>query len=278
MSCAYAVQVEEKLYIGGGWTRSVDDGLSVFQYEAGQDKWLKLKQYRWRRFAMAALQKKLTLVGGLDTSTQTLKATNQIAVWEEKGMSHQWTHPYPPMPTHRYSPAVATLNQWLVVAGGYDDGHNELAAVELLNIDSQQWMSMTPLPMKCDSVTSAIVQHELFLVGGTLTTTLAMSLPDSSSCTTTKTWRTLTAPPLKRTAAITFHGALLAFGGRHGKYRSKAIHIYQPTTNDWSKVEDLPTARSSCSCTLLASGEILVAGGRESDGYSSRVDVATVCS
>ena len=87
---------------------------------------------------MAALQKKLTLVGGLDTSTQTLKATNQIAVWEEKGMSHQWTHPYPPMPTHRYSPAVATHNQWLVVAGGYDDGHNELAAVELLNTDSQQ--------------------------------------------------------------------------------------------------------------------------------------------
>jgi len=77
-----------------------------------------------------------------------------------------------------------------------------IVAVELLNIDidSQQWMSTTPLPMKCDSVTSAIVQHELFLVGGTLTTTLAMSLPDSSSCTTTKTWNTLTAPPLKRTA------------------------------------------------------------------------------
>jgi len=104
------------------------------------------------------------------------------------------------------------------------------------------WIFMTPLPMKCDSVTSTIVQHELFLVGGTLTTTLAMSLPDSSCCTTTKTWRTLTAPPLKRTAAITFCGALLAFGGRHGKYRSKAIHIYQPATNDWSKVEDLPTA------------------------------------
>jgi len=36
------------------------------------------------------------------------------------------------------SPAVATHNQWLVVAGGYDDGHNELVAVELLNTDSQQ--------------------------------------------------------------------------------------------------------------------------------------------
>ena len=74
------------------------------------------------------------------------------------------------------------------------------------------WIFMTPLPMKCDSVTSTIVRHELFLVGGTLTTTLAMSLPDSSCCTTTKTWRTLTAPPLKRTAAITFCGALSIWG------------------------------------------------------------------
>ena len=230
---------------------------------------------------MISLKKQLTLVGGLDTSTQTLKVTNQIAVWEEKGVSCQWTHPYPSMPTHRYSPAVATYNQWLVVAGGLDDGHNELAEVELLNTDSQQWLSTAPLPVKCNSVTSAVVQHDLFLLGGTLTTTLVVSLPDitqrsSASSTSTKIWRSLPSPPLKRAAAIAHCGALLAFGGRHGKYRSTAIHLYQPSTNSWCKVGDLRTAQSSCACTLLPSGEFLVAGGRESNGYSSQVDVAMV--
>ena len=67
---------------------------------------------------MAAMKRQLTLVGGEDTSTLTYKTTSDITVWDREGVSHTWTHPYPPMPTPRYLPAVATYNQWLVVAGG----------------------------------------------------------------------------------------------------------------------------------------------------------------
>ena len=55
-----------------------------------------------------------------------------------------------------------------------------------------------------------------------------------------------------------------------------AIYAYQPATNDWKKVGDLPFPRSYCSCTLLPSGEILVIGGRYSKGYTSRVDAAAL--
>ena len=264
--------VEEKLYIRGG---TYSDEHIVCQYES--DQWVRLEHYQCRRFAMAAVKKKLTLVGGWDPSTGV---TNEIAVWERKGVSHQWTHPYPPMPTPRHSPAVATHNQWLVVAGGKGVYYNYLAAVDLLNTDTRQWLSTTPLPVKCHHVTTAIVQDELYLVGGSLTTTLVVSLPDlvsTDSANTAKSWRTLHAPPLERSAAITLHGALLAVGGCHGNDRSTAIHAYQPATNNWKQVGELPTARSYCACTLLPSGELLVAGGRDSNGKrTNRVDVAAM--
>ena len=267
--------VEEKLYIGGGGYSN--DSHIVWQYES--DQWVGLERYQWRYFAMAAVKKKLTLVGGRDPYTG--RVTNEIAVWERKGVSHQWTHPYPPMPTPRCWPAVATHNQWLVVAGGEGDGYlHDLAAVDLLNTDTRQWLSTTPLPVKCSHVTTAIVQDELYLVGGTLTTTLVVSLPDlvsTDSANTAKSWRTLHAPPLERSAAITLHGALLAVGGCHGNDRSTAIHVYQPATNNWKQVGELPTARERCACTLLPSGELLVAGGYDSNGKrTTRVDVAAM--
>ena len=275
MQYPHCVMVEEKLYIGGGYTYSGGDH-TVCQYES--DQWVRLEHYQYMWFAMAAVKKKLTLVGGMDPSTR--RVTNEIAVWERKGVSHQWAHPYPPMPTPRESPAVATHNQWLVVAGGRDVYSNVLAAVVLLNTDTRQWLSTTPLPVECSHVTTAIVQDELYLVGGTLTTTLVVSLPDlvnTDSANTAKSWRTLSSPPLERSAAITLHGALLAVGGCHGNDRSTAIHAYQPATNNWKQVGELPTARLDCACTLLPSGELLVAGGVDSNGkLTTRVDVAAM--
>ena len=277
----HCVIVEGKLYIGGGNTGPFsDDNHTVWQYESGQ--WSKLKEYKHIFFNMAAVKKQLTLVGGYDTSSLSWFPTSDIAVWDRKGGSHTWTHPYPPMPTRRSSPAVATYNQWLVVAGGRVDYTNDLAAVEVLNTDNHQWLSASSLPVKCGHVTTAIVQDKLYLVGGELNKTLVANLPDiihSSTSATTKPWRTLPAPPLEGSAAITVHGALLAVGGRHGvqcSTTSTAIHAYQPATKSWSKVGDLPSPRAAFACIVLHSGELLVAGGWDISGLTARVDVAVM--
>ena len=272
----HCVIVEGKLYIGGGFTHSEDDKHTVWQYASGQ--WSELEQYKWGFFSMAAVKRQLTMVGGADTSTWPYKTTSDIAVWDRKWAFHTWTHPYPPMPTRRYSPAVATYNQWLVVAGGYD--YHSLAAVEVLHTDNHQWLSASSLQVKCGHVTTAILQDELYLVGGRLAQTLVANLPDiihSSTSATTKAWRTLPAPPLECSAAITVHGALLAVGGCHGNERSTAIHVYQPATNSWSKVGDLPSPRSRCACIVLHSGELLFAGGEDSNGELTALgDVAVM--
>ena len=284
-----SVTMGRKVFFGGGDKyndEQYDDEQchTIYQYHPPPtDRWEPLTRYEYKCFAMAILNDKLTLVGGCNTSTQPFKMTNQIAVWEAEGKFQRWTHPYPPMATPRYSPAVATYDTCLVVAGGRKFG-GPLDSVEVFNTTSRQWLSTSPLPVKCDNMTSAIVNHELFLVGGTLTTeALVLSLQDiarssvHSAITNTSTnWCSIPSPPLKYSAAIAVSGSVLAIGGVHdGVYdTAKDIYVYQPVTNDWKKVGDLPCARSNCSCTLLPSGEILIVGGRQSKGYTTRVDAA----
>ena len=227
---------------------------------------------------MAILTDKLTLVGGLSTSTES---TNQVAVLEGEGKSSKWTHPYLPMTTPRCNPAVATCGDRLVVAGGRESLFGgDLATVEVLNTTTKKWLSASPLPVGCSEMTSALVNQELFLLGGTLTSeSLVVSLPDitqssvnSNTTNRSAQWHTICAPPLEKSAAISLRGSILAIGGLHGNKSSTAIHIYQPAMNNWRKVGDLPCPRSHCSCTLLPSGHILVAGGLD----SKRVDAATL--
>ena len=68
-------------------------------------------------------------------------------------------------------------------------------------------------------------------------------------------------------------------GGHNDRRISKDIHLYLPESKKWTKVGDLPTARSLCSCILLPSGELLVAGGDNIDRKRSEgVDVSSVLS
>jgi len=163
MEVLQSVTVRKKGFVGGGVTDSLyGDAHTIYEYDEASNQWISLPQYNCRRFAMAILTNKLTLVGGIKISTGP---TNQVAVWEGEGMSRGWTHPYPPMTTPCYSPAVATYGDRLVVAG---EGQlsNYLATVEVLNTTSHQWFSASPLPMGCNCMTSAIVNQELFLLGG----------------------------------------------------------------------------------------------------------------
>ena len=121
----------------------------------------------------------------------------------------------------------------LVVAGGRHV--DDLATVEVLNTTSHQWLSASPLRVGCSSMISAIVNQELFLLGETLTTVSLLSLPDitqssvvSAIANRSAQWRTLPAPPLTKSAAISLRGSVLAIGGNHGNMHSTAINLCLP--------------------------------------------------
>ena len=241
---------------------------------------------------MTILHSRLTLVGGVHASSgrglladfigtlfKPPKATNQLAVFDT--MSQDWMYPYPPMPTPRWTPAVSTYDIWLLVAGGCDGG--DLTTVELLNTSTNQWLSASPLPTPCSHLTSTVLQEDWIIVINSRQV-FCVSLPDIVSQTVDQStaskspvlWRRLPDTPLENSAAIPVRGSLLTVGGYENGVRTD-IYLYQPESEQWTKVGDLPTARCYCSCVVLPSGEMLVAGGNNSPFKQTiRVDVASV--
>ena len=228
---------------------------------------------------MTVINHHLTLVGG---GVSRGEVTNQLAVYEPS--SQHWTYPYNPMPTPRHRPAVLMYDIWLLVAGGYGATWTNLATVELFNTSMNQWLATSSLPRPCDLLTSAIVEDYGYLVMYSKQV-FRVSLPDIISQTVDQStaskspalWCRLPDTPLSCSMAISLHGYLLAVGGYHDNHTRTDIHLYQPESEQWTKVGDLPNAREYCSCVVLPSGELLVAGGQESYvELTSRVDVAPV--
>ena len=224
---------------------------------------------------MTTVSNQLVMVGGRDVSTH--KISEMAGVYSISLRS--WKQPYPPMNTPRVWPAVSTYHQHLVVAGGRDD-RTGLATVETLNtsVSHSQWLSATPLPVSCSLMSATITHSTLYLLGGSLGKQV-LSVSISALTQTDKPpaqWRTLPDTLLEYSTAIAVHGSLLAVGGSHGGQRSSVIHVHDQEKNTWNKVADLPTERKHCACCLLPSGEILVAGGEDCNGWTIRMDVAVV--
>ena len=266
-----SVTVDTVVYIAERYWRSSD----ILRYDLHSQQWMEPLQYQYCDCGMTTVSSQLVMVGGRDVSTH--KTTNRVAVYSPSQRS--WTQPYPPLKTPRYWPAVSTYHQRLVVAGGRD-ASGDLATVEILDISVShcQWLSATGLPVSCHLMSAAITHGALYLLGGSLgKKVLSVSL---SALTQTEEpsaqWSTLPDAPLENSTAIAVHGSLLAVGGSHGQQRSSAIHVYDQEKNAWNKMGDLPTERQDCACCLLPSGEILVAGGGDRNGWASRMDVAAV--
>ena len=248
----------------------------ILRYDPHTNQFTELPQYECWGFTMTELTHQLVVVGGVDRSIH--ETTNTLSVWSTS--QRRWTHHYPPLNKPRQSPAVSTYHHHLVVAGGWDGGL--LATVEILDmsISHWQWLSVTGLPVSCRRMSAAIthVQGTLYLLGGTLgKQVLSVSL--SALTQTDKPppqWCTIPDAPLEDSTAIAVRGSLLTVGGSHGGQRSSAIYVYNQEKNVWNKVGDLPTERTNCACSLLPSGEILVAGGKDGNDWTSRMDEAAV--
>ena len=281
-----AVVIGDNIYVGGGYNnnrRSI--GTIVMVYSLNTELWSTLPPYEIEYFGMAAVSNQLVLVGGRKTPASM--AVSVLGVWDEQ--SQTWTHPYPEMLTSRFSHCVASYQNWLTVAGGWDGSNSRLNKVELLDIHSGQWYEGPPLPDAYSGMSSAINGNMWYLSRGysskgapnkhvfsvclddLISQAISLSTSESPSTVTPSPWQTLADTPLTNSTVIVFSGALLAVGG----WSSSVIHHYQPSSRSWVKVGDLLGRRWDCACTVLPSGEIFVAGGDSRIGMiANRVDIA----
>ena len=276
-----SVVIADFVYVGGGDAGNNRDRCTVMKFDLQRDEWTKLPQYSAKYFAVTSLANQLVLVGGCDLWTR--KAINQIAVFT----SGRWTNPYPPMNTARHSSTAVCVNNHIIVAGGVDDRHKPTSSVEVLDTTSRRWYIAESLPNPRSELKSTLIGNTLYLMGGgdhTRPTKVVhkvdlnelITKAESKQVTPTL-WQSIEDVPLKYSAPLNVGGSLLAVGG-WDDHPSSSIHLYQPDTRRWVKVGELPTARFNCTCSVLPSGEVIVAGGYSWDGRSiiSTVDFLSI--
>ena len=277
----HTVVIGDTVYVGGGMADIYRDRCTVMKLE--QDQWTKLPQYTARYFAMTSLANRLVLVGGRDSRSG--QPTNQLSVFE----SGEWTHPYPPMNiAHIYSTAVSFKNH-IIVAGGKNDKEC-ISSVEVLDVASGRWSISQSLPNPQYEMKSTLIGNTLYLMGGwdhtyaetrtvhhvNLNELIAKAFSNQDDTPTL--WKTIQDTPFQFSAPFSIGRSLLTVGGRDDRVNpSSSILLYQPDTRKWVKVGDLPTARCSCTCSVLPSGEVIVAGGQtKTFHYIQTVDLFSI--
>ena len=276
------VVMGEKVYVGGGNTECAEDRKQVFQYNPSRDEWSRLPPHHVLIFAMAQFKGNLITVGGVIPYSNSFTSE----VYRFKAQSQRWEEFLKPMPTGRCYLSVATTQSTIVASGGATglrDGEPvSCATVEVYSSETSQWHTAEPLPVPCGGMTSVTIADTWYQLGGgggsgckDITTVLYAPLtaliqkatsPTHQSASHMSVWKTLPDTPLKRAAAASLSGSLLAVGGYNvSTPSSPALYIFLPITNSWVRVTtgDLPEPRYNCTAVQLSSNQLLVVGGRD---------------
>ena len=278
MTSVQSVVIGDTVYVGGGLADNYNDRGKCTVMKLERHQWTLLPKYTTQCFAMTSLAYQLVLVGGNDPRNR--KRTNQLAVFE----SGEWTHPYPPMNIARSCSTAVSFNNYIIVAGGHDAEVRTLSSVEMLDVASRRWYIAQSLPNPRSVLKSTLIGNTLYLMGGgggdytsptktvhhvDLNELIAKAL---SNLDTPTLWQTLQEVPLVCSAPLSIGRSLLAVGGEVDRvHPSSSIHLYQPDTRRWVKVGDLPTARFNCTCSVLPSGEAIVAGGQTFENANIKI-------
>ena len=241
------VALNEKLYVRGGRKGTQ----TVLEYTPGDDQWTELPPPPVYNFTVATLRGQLLVVGGRDKSTY--KVTNTILTFDEH--SQQWIQSHPAMPTALTLPAVIGYQDHLIVAGGCISKNNAIPDMNILDTTSNKWKTAQPLPSTDDYYT-VLIEDTLYLVGQDTQTVLRAHVPALISGAKSGVWETLPNAPYYRSSPVTFGNTLLTVGGSdkpRGGNPTTSIHTYNPTTNQWARVGDLPKPMDYPNCIIMNS-------------------------
>ena len=258
-----------------GNTAYFSSGHNVYSYTVPENKWTKLPQCKYERFAMAVINDALTTIGGshiqegIDSEVNTLLRLSGSS-WEEV---------LPPMPTEREYPAAVRTPTHLVVAGGRLKGG--IVTVEVLNTETLQWSTASSLPEAVRYPQMTTCSGCLYLADDKSNYVFSCSVEDLLKSTNSSdggsVWTRLASIPVEGSTLATLRGCVLAIGGDDDDNDpTGAIHCYDVATNSWSVIGKIPTPRSQVLAAVLPSNELVVAGGYDTySGYCSTLEIGS---
>ena len=249
----------------------------VLVYSANEHKWSTLPEQQ-NGAAIAVLNNHVTLIGGQDLSTG--KFPNTLSAWYEK--EGRWKQVLPPMPTGRYSPAVISHENLLLVTGGVAEDVSVINTTAVLDLTTMKWS--TPeglhLPVPLWGHHLALNREYLYMVGGA--TVHPWALPEHLNSWAWRAkwsdvkqtaapqhsqpqrgvWTQIADPPTLIPTPVSCGGTLYTVGGetKDGKPIS-TVYSYITARSQWFSVGDMSVGRVDHCAVPLSSNSIFVAGG-----------------
>ena len=256
----------------------------VYSYQniLGKEQWSQLPDNPNMNCGLAVIDGLLTSVGGYNNGS-----INTLLSLTGEGMRKQWSEIFPPMPTRRMSVACITTEQSLVVAGGEGRG-GFLDIVEVMNINTKQWTTVSPLPHKQCELSATVCGDTLYLAGGigsgyisskyVFTCSLTDLLTSSNSLgskirltfsQSQNIWKEISSLPVVHSTLASFNGQLLAIGGRVNQLNCATnVYRYDSHTNSWNVISQMKNERSLCLAVSLHEDHLIVVGGYRG-GYTT---------
>ena len=240
----------------------------VFAYNSENNDWSELPWCPQRRFGLAVVNNPITAVGG-----ESGGHTNCLSSFS----GGEWVTVFPPMPTKRRRAAVISAQNYLIAAGGQGVG-GALSTVEVMDMNTLKWYTAASLPEPVYNMSATVCGGRLYLLGGydknynsthavftcTLDSLIRSCHPPSQTPPHTSeasVWQRVADVPVKRSTCTTLNGRVLAVSGwdSHGN-RTAAVHMYNPDSDSWLVLGNMPTARSWCLVVGLRDCIITVGG------------------
>lgn len=166
---------------------------------------------------------------------------------------------------------LAATGGRIYVLGGYPRGRVSVRTVQIYDIAADRWELGPPLPEVNNHGMAASLDGVIYLFGGQIDpmtayvdTVYALDTRQGAAAR----WVEKSRMPTKRSAgvAIVHEGKIYVVGGRPP--RGHDFAVYDPATDSWEALPDLPSQRNHIAAELIA-GRIHVFGGRLGGGFQS---------
>ena len=235
------------------------DSTSFYQYECSTEKWMQLPSCPYGNSGLAIIDSELTTVGG---GIEAGLITNKLFTLQQG----KWVEVYPPMNTARFFPAVVSTSDgdYLIVIGGFGSDGDWTATVELFQVKSKRWYTLTDLPQPLLRPSATICGDQLHVIGVDHNgySCSLQSLPSNDRPITsplTLSWKPLPPLPVTDSTAATLCGQLVLIGGEQGGSLVNSIH--QLVEGQWVEIGSMTSVRWLCLAVSLSPDRILIVCG-----------------
>ena len=249
-----------KLYLLGGYPATRITARTVQVYDIASNRWeLGPQLPQPNNHGMAAsVNGKIYLIGGQTTADDPSYVST---VYELDPATGVWVAKAP-MPTARSSGVAVVHNGKIYVAGGRPPRGSDFAVYDPA---TNAWQVLPELPTQRNHITGAAINGSIHVVGGRQGPGLSPLVTTAHEVFDPQTQTWTTAAPMLRARSgmngVLAKGCFHVWGGEEQAGMFPDHDYYDPRTNEWIRLRDMPIPVHGVYGSAFVDGLIWISGG-----------------